>query len=134
MLTTVSIQKILVPTDFSRCAARALHFASDLARRYDATITLVHVDPDPTSEREADALESTARAAVADDGMPIDWKLLHGDPFAEIIDLAGDGDYNLIVMGTRGDVDHGRAYSITGAIVRNAPCPVVTVRSERGLS
>ena len=35
--------KILVPTDFSAHASEALEAAIDLARRYDAAITLVHV-------------------------------------------------------------------------------------------
>ena len=37
------IKKILVPIDFSPHAAEATAWAADLARRYDASLILVHV-------------------------------------------------------------------------------------------
>jgi nucleotide-binding universal stress UspA family protein len=36
-------QKILVATDFSPHSALALQLAADVSRRYDASVTLVHV-------------------------------------------------------------------------------------------
>ncbi len=49
-----------------------------------------------------------------------------------IVEVAGDG-FDLIVMGTHGRV--GRLHELLGSVaegvVRNAPCPVLTVRDPR---
>ncbi|HKU39658.1 MAG TPA: universal stress protein, partial [Polyangiales bacterium] len=37
------IERILVPTDFSEHSTEATRFAADLARRYDASLELLHV-------------------------------------------------------------------------------------------
>src|ERR1700754_2751269 len=39
------IRKILVPTDFSEHSALAVTYAADLAKRYDASLSLLHVYP-----------------------------------------------------------------------------------------
>ena len=39
----VPFKKILVPTDYSKHSAEAIRCAADLARRYEASITLVYV-------------------------------------------------------------------------------------------
>ena len=40
------VRKILVPTDFSACAAAALDYAVELAKRWSAEVLLLHVLPD----------------------------------------------------------------------------------------
>src|SRR5689334_25141144 len=40
------MKKILVPTDFSECAARALEFAASLAKKISGEISLIHVVDD----------------------------------------------------------------------------------------
>jgi nucleotide-binding universal stress UspA family protein len=41
------IKKILIPTDFSDCSLRTLNFASNIAKRTPAVITLLNVIPNP---------------------------------------------------------------------------------------
>ena len=41
--TELKLQKILVPLDFSACAARGLHYAIDLAKVFKAKLTLINV-------------------------------------------------------------------------------------------
>jgi nucleotide-binding universal stress UspA family protein len=59
---------------------------------------------------------------------------LKGDPLQKIIETAQSGSYELIVMGTHGRI--GRLHALLGSVaegvVRNAPCPVLTVRDITG--
>jgi nucleotide-binding universal stress UspA family protein len=53
-----------------------------------------------------------------------------GGPYLEIVRCAKERDIDLIVMGThgRGFVAHMVMGSVAERVVRNAPCPVLTVR------
>jgi nucleotide-binding universal stress UspA family protein len=44
----IDIRNILFLTDFSAEATQALHYARDLAERYDARVYLLHIVEDPT--------------------------------------------------------------------------------------
>jgi nucleotide-binding universal stress UspA family protein len=56
--------------------------------------------------------------------------VLSGAPYIEIVGYANDHAIDLIVMGThgRGPVAHALMGSVAEKVVRNAPCPVLTVR------
>jgi len=140
------IQKILVPSDFSEHSAFALTYAADLAKRYSATLSLVHVYPVVnyaaaegfalyTPQQLAALLtelsdqlkaeESKLRAA----GVPVvETNLVQGDAYQELLALAPQ--YDLIVMGTHGrtGLKHALIGSVAEKLVRTAPCPVLTVR------
>ena len=53
-----------------------------------------------------------------------------GAPFYEILEYAKEANIDLIVMGTHGHTGlaHVLLGSVTAKIVRQAPCPVLTVR------
>ena len=57
-----------------------------------------------------------------------------GDPLRTILETARLGNYDLIVMGTHGRVGrlHSLLGSVTEGVVRNAACPVLTVREPSG--
>ena len=42
----MQVKSILVPTDFTENSRNALRYASELASRFDATLTSIHVIPD----------------------------------------------------------------------------------------
>ena len=145
----VIYEKILVPTDFSACSVEATRGAADLARRFDAGLTLVHAYdllayalPDgfqllPQSERERllEAFQvhlSLAQRQALDAGAPrVETKLLHGSVARELIDFAREGGFDLIVMGTHGrtGVQHLVIGSVAERVVRLAPCAVLTVKA-----
>lgn len=145
-----TVQKILVPLDFSPHSAEAVAFAGDLARRYDAAVALVHVYQvvnyaaaegfrlyTPTQltslldelQSQLQAAEAQARAAGA---TRVERLTVQGDPFAELLALARDQKFDLIVMGTHGHTGfkHALLGSIAEKLVRTAPCPVLTVRAQ----
>lgn len=143
------IRKILVPTDFSEHSTLALTYAVDLAKRYEASLTLLHVYPVVnyaaaegfalyTPEQLAKlttqlttqlrACEAQAREAGA---QQIASTMEQGDAYQEILEHAPN--YDLIVMGTHGrtGLKHALMGSVAEKIVRTSPCPVLTVRSHK---
>jgi nucleotide-binding universal stress UspA family protein len=57
-------------------------------------------------------------------------KLVTGNTFLEIIQAARDGGVELIIMGTHGrtGLAHVLIGSVAEKVVREAPCPVLTVK------
>jgi nucleotide-binding universal stress UspA family protein len=144
----MKIHKILVPLDFSVHSKQAQLWAAELARRYDASLTLLHVYqpisyalPEgyvlPSTNLLADlevnmgkALDEAKRQFDATPGLRVDTQLTQGVPFVEIIRVAREGGYDLIVLSTHGrtGLRHALLGSVAEKVVRKAPCPVLTVR------
>jgi len=150
----ITLDAVLVPTDFSEASEVALRYGREFAERFGAALHLVHVVQNPGAQpwavetyglslamlerqwlQEAHArleelLPPTARAAVRAQVATI-----LGHPVVEILRYAEAHGANLIVMGThgRGPLGHMIMGSVAERIVRKAPCPVLTVRHpERG--
>jgi nucleotide-binding universal stress UspA family protein len=143
----INLKTILVPSDFSECSEEALQYGLELARRFDASVHLLHVVPDPMVQPwaaegfSAPAFEvveewktqAVARlnAAVPDaDRHRVTAVAVVATPYFEILAYAVTHKVDLIVMGTHGrsGVSHLLLGSIAERVVRTAPCPVLTVR------
>jgi nucleotide-binding universal stress UspA family protein len=140
------IELILVPVDFSKTSEFAADYACELAERFGARVTLLHVfsaatisTPDavyrPTMEQVM-ALAQHARAALHDlaarlarDGVQIDCVALEGRAPEMIVSVAEEARVDLIVMGTHGrrELAHGPLGSVAEQLLNTAPCPVLTV-------
>src|SRR5262249_9421406 len=46
----ITLRTILVPTDFSECSEEALQYGLELARRFAASLHLLHVAHDPVAQ------------------------------------------------------------------------------------
>jgi nucleotide-binding universal stress UspA family protein len=131
------VDRILVATDFSLCSLNALGHAEDLARKLDAELIVLHVEPVPTAgsdlgdvahaavERE---LARTA-AGLRDYHPGVRTIVRAGAPDEEIVDAAATERASLVVMGTHGRTGLARALlgSVAESVVRRAPCPVLTI-------
>jgi len=142
----IEFKQIICPVDFSESSVRAFAHAAAIARWYDAQLTVLHVVPtfepiqmrgdlgDPvrviTPMPREQVLEEMSRtlnlAAVSPRATPI---AEAGDPQSTIIDQAISKKADLIVMGTHGRRGFKRLLlgSVTEAVLREAPCPVLTV-------
>ena len=141
------IGRILVPVDFSACSRAAVTYATELGRRFGAQVDLLHVwepaaYPAPfgvevqplglfVRTRAAREMKSLL-ASVESAGVDVHGRLEAGEPARAIVDCAAAGDYDLIVVGTRGPRRLGRLLHrrIVDRIVRRATCPVLTLRAE----
>jgi len=119
------IKKILVPVDGSEHASKAIEFAANMAKQSDATMHLLHVVqvteiPEAIKEfiRSEEIEESPYYVysetlgrrilSVAEDeankkGVKhIEASLIQGDPAENIVNFAKHGDFDMIVIGSRG--------------------------------
>jgi len=140
------ITRILVPTDFSPQSAGALDYARDLAQQFGASLHLLHIANRPllaeglaaealiSEEFESDMVRETeARMRkLAPEAASTD--VVFGYANKSIVDWASRLGADLIVMGSHGrsGIAHLMLGSVAEAVVRTAPCPVLTVRHPTG--
>jgi len=140
-------KSILVPTDLSDGAEEALDYALELATTFGATVHLLNVIgipalgvPELGVALTSSVIDSMVRdnqvalEALADRkrgrGTIGEVLLRTGDARDVICQTAKEVHADLIVMGTHGRRGVTRALlgSVTESVVRQAPCPVLTVR------
>ncbi|MGI9291856.1 MAG: universal stress protein [Gammaproteobacteria bacterium] len=143
-------QKIVIPTDFSKSSLAALEWVKKLSDRGHAEVHCINVVQEPAmympvsvgvatpavpniSELERISTESLnvfVNEHLFDlDPKPIQ-QVLVGRPAEEITEYAKQIDAQMIVIATRGQ--SGLAHMLLGStaegVVRQAECPVLTVR------
>lgn len=142
------LQRILVPVDFSETSKRALDYAHFIANRFDAKLDVLHVwrpaeyagdQMVMLTRSEPELTLSTFLRNHADQQLSAFLKdvphskqvLESGDPAHVIAKVAGEGGYDLIVMGTHGrtGLSHVMMGSVAEKVVRLSPCPVLTWRT-----
>ena len=135
-------RRILVPIDFSAGSDAALEMATSLARDGGGSLILAHAEVIPLSAaggeflyaisepRTEELLAKLNAVVLRDSHVPVERRLLAGDPADVIIRLAQTEDVDMIVMGTHGRRGLTRLLmgSVAEAVVRAAPCPVLTVK------
>ncbi|AEH39139.1 universal stress protein [Halopiger xanaduensis] len=134
---------LLVPTDGSDNARKAMEFAATLATQYDARLHLLSVVDEPAlgaavgSSPVLDRLEDTAQEIVAEGAETVreagadDVKTAveTGSVPETVREFATDVGAELIVMGTHGrrGLDERLLGSTTERVLRTAPVPVLTI-------
>jgi len=133
---------VVIATDGSESATRAVDVALDVADRFDAAVHALYVvdegdvaaSPDELRQELVDALEATADEALGDVRQRADsavsTAVREGRPATEITQFADDVDADVVALGTRGrHGDHGYLLgSVAEAVVRRCTRPVLTVR------
>ena len=135
------VRTILHPADFSERSQYALWLACALARDYGARLILVHVAAAPTvayGEGVVPPNPEELRAAAKDQldrlevpHAKVERRLEQGHAPTEILRVAQKANADLIIMGTHGRTGLGRLLmgSVAEQVVRQAPCPVLTVKT-----
>lgn len=144
----LTIRRILWPTDFSEGARRAFPYAAALASWHEAELHVLNVSEDesegpPVADRSFPIPVDALDKYLAGEGRPpdsVDLEALtlvqeqreEGAVPEAIVEYAEDRDVDLIVSGTHGRRGLRRFLigSVAEEVLRRAPCPVLTVRSE----
>ncbi|HPC62779.1 MAG TPA: universal stress protein [Verrucomicrobiota bacterium] len=147
----INLRKLLVPLDFSECACHALRYAAAFAGKVGASLVLLHVvEPavggdhylslaptlDDANEHQVAAgrerLEALCQRQVCRQ-LSCQTLVRLGWAASEIVDTALALGADLIVMGTHGrsGLKHVLLGSTAEKVVRQAPCPVLTIRHTR---
>jgi nucleotide-binding universal stress UspA family protein len=143
--------KVLIAVDGSPAALQGVEFATRLVRHLpERALTLLYVRPlhtgalvslGATGPGDDAQLQETVAAAerelleeaysvLAQAGLQAEILVETGQPAPAICNVAADGAYDLIVLGSRG---HGELKSLllgstSDTVMHSAPCPVLVVR------
>ena len=119
-------RRILLASDGSATADRAARKAYALAKRLEASMTLLFVGHPRTGE-----LVLGDTAATIGEGAPVGLLILEGDPAEQITATAAKEGFDLVVVGNRGMA--GARAAVLGSVPRdvaeNAPCDVLVART-----
>lgn len=141
----LAIDRILYPTDLSEGAQRAFAYAASLAHWHEAELHMLNVAgrhlynfeelregfPIDAATLNTWAEEAGIGQFAADDLDIVQVQEEGAVPGQNIRSYAQDNAIDLIVMGTHGrrGVDRMLLGSVAEEVVRQAPCPVCTVRN-----
>jgi ubiquinone biosynthesis protein len=125
------VARVLVATDRSETAHRAVEWAAEMAERYDAELVLLRV----TLDAEVEELErDLAEYAEGFAGRVRPLVRRGEDPAGAIVDAASDEDADVLVVGSVGM--QGRKEFLLGnvpnRVSHNAPCTVIIVDTTAG--
>jgi nucleotide-binding universal stress UspA family protein len=147
-----TITRVLAPVDFSAGSKAALDWALTFADRFKAQLQILHVWDVPVAMRpdlmvwfeggDQQPLESVILRQATEEmagflaELPessrarVDARIERGSPVHTILNIAKSEGFDLLVMGTHGRTGLGHVLmgSVTERVIRQAPCPVLTVR------
>jgi nucleotide-binding universal stress UspA family protein len=127
-LEAVTCNRILCAVDLKRSSARVLDWAARLAEEYQAELTVVHILPASatkyahskargTLHRLQEAVQARARVRVET-----------GEVSKVVAEMSGELKANLLVIGRKAEAGVlGRLEMTAYSIIRQSPCPVVSV-------
>ena len=120
-------ERILVGTDGSETAAKAVERAAELAKATGATLTIASAGDAAYAQGVVDA----AAARHRDIGPAVDTKVLSGDPATALIVEAEANGYDLLVVGNKGMTGATRFFlgSVPNKVSHHAPCALLIVRT-----
>jgi len=153
-------ENILVPLDGSEHSLRALEIAIQITKKFDGKITLLHiysvgvrpiVMPEPTTltppsvpimapadfskvveaaRKAGNTILANGENKVKAEGVQVETLLREGRTVQEILKVARDSKFDLIVMGARGisKIREMLLGSVSDGVIRNAPCPVLVTK------
>jgi nucleotide-binding universal stress UspA family protein len=143
---TVSIGRILAPVDFSIPSLDSLEYAVQLAQDLKANLVLLHVlEPehggwDLTRMEESERMRSSWEGRLAELvdiikplAVSATYDIRGGQPPDSILAGALQHKCDLIIMGTHGRQgrDRPNVGSVAEAVLKQAACPVLTVKNPK---
>jgi len=141
------MKKILVPTDFTTLSDNAIAFACQIALQMKSEIFLLTVQSLPASDDASMAVELINTIQEANEsklkeaaetiiqthkGIKVSTTFSFGIPSITVKDYLESGEYDLVVMGTKGisGVDRFLFGSVAESVSKHSPCPVIIVHAE----
>jgi len=103
----MNIRHLLVAVDGSKQANKAIDFAAEIAKRFEADITLLHVEEAGIFKLKPDLAKRVGEEILLEaeerlTGVSYIKKMKTGSPAEIILKMAWVGDFDLIVLGSRG--------------------------------
>jgi nucleotide-binding universal stress UspA family protein len=139
------MKRILLPVDGSPGCQQALTIAEDIAKKFDSTIVAFcvfdlyripneleyagYIEKMYDTDGKKEFLDKTVKY-FEDRGIKAEAKLIKGDPPSDIIDEADNGEYDLVIMCSRGMSASKRFLlgSVTSKVVHHVKTPILVVK------
>ncbi len=137
-------EDVLVATDGSELAFKAVTTAVEMAKRFDSKIVIVCAfEPIPRYVGEPYFTENVERAtswadevidrtteSLGETGLDVETTVIEGPAWEAILNVAANRGTDLIVMGARGvgQLSGLLLGSVSQKVVQNAKCPVLIVK------
>ena len=141
----ISLNKVLVPVDFSEPSKKALTYGLTLAGQFNASLILAHIVPEssallyaiPTQLLEIEKEQYGKAAAEIRNLVPTEYAakvnlqtiVKIGNIEQELLGIVREESVDVVVMGTHGRRRLSRWFigSVTEHVLRHVPVPVLTV-------
>jgi nucleotide-binding universal stress UspA family protein len=120
--------KVLVGTDGSTTAVRAVDRAVEVAKAAGAALTIMSVGPPEIAAR----VVKNAVDRYAGNGVAIETHVTSGEPSAALVDEARGGGFDLLVVGNRGMTGIARVLhlgSVPNKVMHAVPCDLLVVKT-----
>ena len=132
----LAVRRVLVATDRSETAERAVRFAAEMAQRYEAELVLLRVllSDDGTLAEAGRELAEYARELAGDSGRSA--VVVAEDPAEAIVAAAEREQADVIVVGSVGMTGRKEFLlrNVPNRVSHNASCTVVIVQTNRANS
>ncbi len=120
-LDALACRRILCAVDLGVSSGTVLDWAQHLAEEYQADLTLLHVTENPEARSELDDLQRTV-------GSHATVRLESGEPSKIVPYIAAELSADLLVIGRKAEAGiFGRLEATAYSIIRQSPCPVISV-------
>ena len=129
-------QTILIPIDGTESVDKTLLYLRSISPKDKTRIVLMHVSPSIESVNAAVEIHPNVNAindALVADGWKVERETRLGDPVREIIKMAILLPATMLLMSTHGrsGIERIREGSVTEQVLKQSPCPVFILHSER---
>ena len=132
----LAVRRVLVATDRSETAERAVRFATEMAERYGAELFVLRVllSDDGTRAEAARELAEYAESLAGERGRSS--VVIGADPAEAIVESAHREKADVLVVGSVGMTGRREflLHNVPNRVSHNAPCTVVIVHTQRGTS
>ena len=120
-------ERILVGTDGSKTAAKAVDRAVEVAADTGAVLTIFTA----AKRDEGEAIVAGEQKRHSGRGVTIDVKVVDADPASALVDEASTGHYDLLVVGNKGMTGLSRFFtgSVPNKVSHHIPCSLLIVKT-----
>lgn len=128
-LEEIKFRNVLCAVDFGRQTCAALRYAAQFARHFEANLTVLHVATGAAaSEMDMDTAESSLEELLRDQQLHADIQIIDDEVPPAVRKMAEALRADLVVIGRSTDDGMlGRLRTNAYSIIRQSPCPVISV-------
>jgi nucleotide-binding universal stress UspA family protein len=136
-------QSILIPTDFSPAAWKAMQIGLDMGHKYNSRITVFHVFPAAKNQNDllSDQLEKVrsnmeklSKELTEKDGQDITNVVLSGNVDEALTDFVKNNHFDLVIMGLNSNGMDNTLGTHTINLITRSRIPVLVVPNHYALN